>query len=99
MTRNNERPLALIILDGWGVAPPAENNALAAAHTPCYDEICAKYPSATLAAAGAEMGLGDGEKGNAEVGHRAIGAGRTVLTDAARVRAALTAGEFDRSPT
>jgi 2,3-bisphosphoglycerate-independent phosphoglycerate mutase len=93
---NNEvsRPLALIILDGWGVSSETQGNAIALASTPYYDEICAKYPSTRLAAAGEHVGLGRDAAGNAEVGHMSIGAGRVVLADGSRISTAIRKGEF-----
>ena len=53
---NEKRPLALVILDGWGYSPKREGNAIALAHTPFYDEIAAKYPKTNLSASGARVG-------------------------------------------
>lgn len=93
---NNEvnRPLALLILDGWGVSSETKGNAIALAHTPNYDEICSKYPSTSLAAAGENVGLCPDDAGNAEVGHLSIGAGKVVLADASRISNAIKNGEF-----
>jgi 2,3-bisphosphoglycerate-independent phosphoglycerate mutase len=57
MTRKHRRPLALIILDGWGYSPRREGNAVALAHTPNYNEISRKYPKTLLAASGLRVGL------------------------------------------
>ncbi|MEO8073413.1 MAG: hypothetical protein ABI686_09195 [Acidobacteriota bacterium] len=54
---DKRRTIALIIIDGWGHSPRREGNAIALAHTPFYDEICAKYPKTLLAAAGLRVGL------------------------------------------
>lgn len=94
MNQLGKRPLALIIIDGWGVSPEREGNAVAAAHTPFYDDICAHYPSTTLAASGLYIGQREGEPGNAEIGHRTIGAGRVVETEAGRIQKAVATGEF-----
>lgn len=94
MTQNSKRPLALILLDGWGVSPHREGNAISLAHTPYYDEICQRYPSTTLAASGVSVGLAAGERGNAEIGHRIIGAGRTVQTESARIASAVATGDL-----
>ena len=51
------RPIALVIIDGWGYSPRTEGNAIALAHTPFYDEICAKFPKTTLVASGLRVGL------------------------------------------
>jgi 2,3-bisphosphoglycerate-independent phosphoglycerate mutase len=89
-----KRPLALIILDGWGFSDDARGNAIAMAHTPNYDEICSRYPSAYLAASGAAVGLSDGIAGNAENGHVNIGAGRVVKTVAAQIADSIGEGNF-----
>lgn len=94
MTNGIRRPLALIILDGWGISPQVKGNAIAMAHTPFYDEICAKYPRTSLAASGVRVGLPPDAVGNAEVGHMSIGAGRVVQTDVSRVEKALRSGDF-----
>jgi 2,3-bisphosphoglycerate-independent phosphoglycerate mutase len=94
MTNDITRPLALIILDGWGVSPQTERNAIALARTPYYDAVCAKYPQTKLAAAGSRVGLADDAPGNAEVGHLTIGAGRVVQTEVARIATAVASGAF-----
>ena len=94
---NSRLPLALIILDGWGVAAKADGNALALAHTPNYDEICARYPSVNLSAAGESVGLSTEAPGSAEAGHLNLGAGRVVQTDIARMAGAIRSGEFDHN--
>jgi 2,3-bisphosphoglycerate-independent phosphoglycerate mutase len=91
---NGRRPLALIIVDGWGYASRREGNAIALAHTPNYDEISAKYPKTLLEAAGNRVGLPEGTIGSSEVGHLNIGAGRVVQTEVAKIRRALYTGNF-----
>src|SRR5688500_19095842 len=98
MNSTNSRPLALIILDGWGNSPGSEGNAVALAHTPNYDEICSRYPQTLLAAAGERVGLSPGTPGSAESGHLNIGAGRVVQTDIARIARAVKTGAFGRNP-
>lgn len=90
----NKRPLALIILDGWGYSPKREGNAIALAHTPNYDEIAQKYPSTLLEASGLRVGLTPDTAGSSEVGHLNIGAGRIVQTDVARISNAVRTGKF-----
>lgn len=93
------RPLALVILDGWGYSAKREGNAIALANTPNYDEICALYPSTVLAAAGPRVGLVRESPGSSEVGHLNIGAGRVVKTDAFRVADSIEKGDFfDNEP-
>jgi 2,3-bisphosphoglycerate-independent phosphoglycerate mutase len=89
-----KRPLALIILDGWGFSDDARGNAIAMAHTPNYDEICSRYPFTNIVASGAAVGLPDGFAGNAENGHVNIGAGRVVKTIAAQISDSIAAGTF-----
>jgi 2,3-bisphosphoglycerate-independent phosphoglycerate mutase len=73
-----KRPVVLIIMDGWGIAPADERNALAKAHTPNLDRYLSTFPHATLRAEGLNVGLPEGNQGNSEVGHLNIGAGRVV---------------------
>ena len=87
-------PLALIILDGWGFAPPSDDNAIALAHTPYYDEICSKFPRTSISASGIPVGLADAMPGNAEIGHIQLGAGRVVGTEASRIADAISSGAF-----
>ncbi|MCY7377695.1 MAG: 2,3-bisphosphoglycerate-independent phosphoglycerate mutase [Pyrinomonadaceae bacterium] len=89
-----QRPLALIILDGWGHSPQREGNAIALAHTPHYDEISQKYPKTLLAASGLRVGLPDYAAGSSEVGHLNIGAGRIIQTDVAKISNAVKTGKF-----
>jgi len=90
----NRRPLALVIIDGWGHSPKKEGNAIALANTPYYDEICAKYPQTTLVASGLRVGLTPDAPGSSEVGHLNIGAGRIVQTDISRISQAVKSGKF-----
>jgi 2,3-bisphosphoglycerate-independent phosphoglycerate mutase len=94
MNNGKRRPLALVILDGWGHSPRKEGNAIALAHTPFYDEICEKYPRTLLAAAGSRVGLAQDAPGNSEVGHLNLGAGRIVQTDVSRISEAIESGGF-----
>ncbi len=95
---NKKRPLALIILDGWGYSPKREGNAIALANTPYYDEINQKYPKTFLSAAGMRVGLVPDAAGNSEVGHLNIGAGRIVKTDVSRIENAIKSGAFFENP-
>ena len=94
MDDGRKRPLALIIIDGWGYSPRREGNAIALAHTPYYDEISKKYPKTLLEAAGVRVGLPEGVSGSSEVGHMNIGAGRIVHTEIAKIRQAIKTGKF-----
>lgn len=72
----NRKPLALVILDGWGYSPVPDGNAIALAHTPNYDFISKNFPFTLLAASGERVGLENGAAGDSEVGHLSIGTGR-----------------------
>lgn len=84
----------LVILDGWGIAPPGPGNAVELADTPVFDELTAQYPGTTLVASGGAVGLPDGQMGNSEVGHLTMGAGRVLLQDLVRVNKAVEDGSF-----
>jgi 2,3-bisphosphoglycerate-independent phosphoglycerate mutase len=86
--------VALVILDGWGIAPPGPGNAVELASTPVFDQLWAEYPHATLAASGEAVGLPPGQMGNSEVGHLTIGAGRVLDQDFQRVNRAIADGTF-----
>jgi 2,3-bisphosphoglycerate-independent phosphoglycerate mutase len=88
------RPVALVILDGWGCAPPGPGNAVALAETPTFDELWARYPHTTLRASGEAVGLPAGQMGNSEVGHLTIGSGRVRFQELVRVGRAIEDGSF-----
>jgi 2,3-bisphosphoglycerate-independent phosphoglycerate mutase len=89
------RPLVtLVILDGWGLAPPGPGNAVEQAETPVFDGLAARYPTTRLDASGAAVGLPDGQMGNSEVGHLTIGSGRILYQDLVRVTRAVDDGSF-----
>ncbi|MEP6900698.1 MAG: 2,3-bisphosphoglycerate-independent phosphoglycerate mutase [Actinomycetota bacterium] len=94
MNDGQKRPLALVIIDGWGYTSKKEGNAISLAHTPYYDEICEKYPRTLLAASGLRVGLMADAPGSSEVGHLNIGAGRIVQTDISRIATAIKSGKF-----
>jgi 2,3-bisphosphoglycerate-independent phosphoglycerate mutase len=87
-------PVVLVILDGWGIAPPGPGNAVELADTPVFDALLERYPHGTLAASGEEVGLPAGQMGNSEVGHLTIGSGRILFQDLARVHRAIEDGSF-----
>lgn len=95
----SKRPLALVILDGWGYSPKREGNAVTLAHTPYYDEICDKYPQTLLASSGLRVGLTPDTPGSSEVGHLNIGAGRIVQTEVAAISKAIKTGQFFENET
>ncbi len=88
------KPVVLISLDGWGIAPPSAGNAISLAKTPNMDKFQGRYPSTSLLAAGEAVGLPHGEDGNSEVGHLNMGAGRIVYQDILRINAAIADGQF-----
>ena len=90
--------VALVILDGWGCAPPGPGNAVALADTPVFDRLWQRYPHTTLDASGEAAGLPAGQMGNSEVGHLTIGSGRRLLQDLQRVNSAIADGSLARSP-
>ena len=66
----NKTPTPLIIMDGFGIAPPADDNAVTLAKTPVLDKLFQEYAHTTLSASGLDVGLPAGQMGNSEVGHR-----------------------------
>jgi 2,3-bisphosphoglycerate-independent phosphoglycerate mutase len=86
--------VTLVILDGWGIAPPGPGNAVELASTPVFDRLWAEYPHATLEASGEAVGLPPGQMGNSEVGHLTIGSGRILDQDFQRVNRAIRDGSF-----
>jgi 2,3-bisphosphoglycerate-independent phosphoglycerate mutase len=90
--------VTLVILDGWGCAPPGPGNAVALADTPVFDGLWARYPHTTLEASGEAAGLPPGQMGNSEVGHLTIGAGRRLYQDLMRVNKAIEDGSLAESP-
>jgi 2,3-bisphosphoglycerate-independent phosphoglycerate mutase len=86
--------VTLVILDGWGIAPPGPGNAVELARTPVFDDLWARHPHTQLAASGAAVGLPDGQMGNSEVGHLTIGSGRILYQDLVRVNRAVADGSI-----
>jgi 2,3-bisphosphoglycerate-independent phosphoglycerate mutase len=86
--------VALVILDGWGIAPPGPGNAIELAETPVFDRLWRDYPHAQLEASGSAVGLPEGQMGNSEVGHLTIGSGRILFQDLVRVNQAIESGEL-----
>jgi 2,3-bisphosphoglycerate-independent phosphoglycerate mutase len=89
--------VALVILDGWGLAPAGPGNAVELANTPVFDALRERYPHTTLRASGEAVGLPAGQMGNSEVGHLTIGSGRILFQDLARVTQAVTTGAFRKN--
>ena len=86
--------VALVILDGWGLAPAGPGNAISLADTPVFDELWGAYPHTQLSASGRDVGLPAGQMGNSEVGHLNLGAGAIVKQDLARIDDAIADGSF-----
>ena len=86
--------VALVILDGWGFAPPGPGNAVELADTPVFDALWRRYPHTTLEASGEAVGLPPGQMGNSEVGHLTIGSGRVIDQDFMRVNRSIERGDF-----
>jgi 2,3-bisphosphoglycerate-independent phosphoglycerate mutase len=86
--------LALIILDGWGLAEPGPGNAISLAETPVFDRLWSEFPHTQLSAQGPDVGLPEGQMGNSEVGHLNLGAGAIVKQDLARIDDAVADGSF-----
>ena len=91
---NHNTPFVLVILDGYGIAPPGPGNAVTLAHTPTLACLEKDHPATTLAASGEDVGLMPGQDGNSEAGHINIGAGRVVAQDLVRVNKAIKDGTF-----
>ena len=92
------KPVLLMILDGWGVAPPGPYNAATAAATPNLDRLFAEYPHTLLQASGGFVGLPDGQIGNSEVGHLNIGSGRIIYQQLTRISKACKDGTLEKNP-
>ena len=90
--------VALVILDGWGLAPDGPGNAVSQAKTPVLDELWASYPHTTLSTSGRDVGLPPGQMGNSEVGHLNLGAGAVVKQDLARIDDSIADGSFFENP-
>lgn len=88
------KPLFLIILDGWGVREETEDNAIGCANPVYFCSLEQTYPSTTLGCSGKEVGLPAGLMGNSEVGHLNIGSGRTVYQEITRISNAIEEGSF-----
>jgi 2,3-bisphosphoglycerate-independent phosphoglycerate mutase len=92
------KPLVLIILDGWGYAPPSNANAISLARKPNYDRLLAEFPNTLIHTSGRYVGLPTGQMGNSEVGHLNIGAGRVVYMDITKIDLMIENGELFSNP-
>lgn len=93
------RPVALIIMDGWGIREMAEGNAVVLGNTPNYDRWNREGERTVLDASGEAVGLPEGQMGNSEVGHLNLGAGRIVYQDLTRINLAIREGTFTKNET
>lgn len=92
------RKVLIVILDGWGISGNPEDDPIALAATPFWDELLAMMPHSQLMASGEAVGLKPGKPGNSEAGHLNIGAGRVVLQDDVRLDMAMKDGSFYHNP-
>jgi 2,3-bisphosphoglycerate-independent phosphoglycerate mutase len=90
--------VVLVVLDGWGCAPPGPGNAVSLARTPVFDRLWSEFPHTTLKASGEAVGLPPGQMGNSEVGHLTIGSGRILFQDLMRVNKAIETRELFDNP-
>ncbi|MCC8194994.1 MAG: 2,3-bisphosphoglycerate-independent phosphoglycerate mutase [Deltaproteobacteria bacterium] len=95
---NELTPTALLILDGWGLAPAGPGNAASLANTPTVDKILSHPSFTAIEASGRAVGLPAGYMGNSEVGHMNLGAGRIVYQDMTLIEIAMERGEFPTNP-
>jgi 2,3-bisphosphoglycerate-independent phosphoglycerate mutase len=86
--------VALVVLDGWGLAPDGPGNAVSLAETPVFDDLWSRYPHTQLDASGRSVGLPEGRMGNSEVGHLNLGAGAVIKQDLVRIDEAIADGSF-----
>ena len=92
------KPVVLIILDGWGIAPPGPGNAVSLAKTPNFNKFWAAFPHTQLIASGEAVGLPHNEPGNSETGHLNLGAGQIVFQDLPRINMAIAEGSSTKFP-
>ncbi|MGE3770280.1 MAG: 2,3-bisphosphoglycerate-independent phosphoglycerate mutase [Bdellovibrionales bacterium] len=98
MPSKRPKPVVLCILDGWGYREERQNNAVALANTPCWDDLWANNPHSLLRTDGESVGLPKGQMGNSEVGHMTLGAGRVLWQDLPRIDQAIAKGELKTMP-
>ena len=95
---NKKSPTLLVILDGYGIAPPSKGNAITLAKKPTIDRLFEIYPSTTLCATGTYVGLPDHKMSGSEAGHMNIGAGRIVKQDSKYITNSIKDGSFFMNP-
>ncbi|HKZ60141.1 MAG TPA: 2,3-bisphosphoglycerate-independent phosphoglycerate mutase [Candidatus Thermoplasmatota archaeon] len=88
----------LVVVDGWGIAPPGPHNATTGAHPPFIERAFSTYPSGRLSASGEDVGLPEGQMGNSEIGHLNIGAGKIVWQIFTLINRDIRTGAFALNP-
>ncbi len=94
----SKAPVALLIMDGFGINPSDYGNAIKAAKTPNLDRYFATCPNTIIGASGLDVGLPDGQMGNSEVGHTNMGAGRIVYQQLVKITKSIQDGDFFENP-
>ena len=92
------KPVVLVIIDGWGIAPPGPGNAVSLAKTPRIQSLWGAYVRTQLIAHGESVGLPKREPGNTETGHLNLGAGKIVYQDLPRINISIADGTFFQNP-
>ncbi|MHC4841364.1 MAG: 2,3-bisphosphoglycerate-independent phosphoglycerate mutase [Planctomycetota bacterium] len=100
MTADSSKPnpCLLVVLDGWGIAPPGPTNAVSLANPEGFNRLLDTCPHTAIHASGEHVGLPDDQFGNSEVGHMNLGAGRVVFQDISRIDNAIDDGSFASNP-
>jgi 2,3-bisphosphoglycerate-independent phosphoglycerate mutase len=98
MVRFVKRRIMLLVLDGWGINPRREANAIELARTPVWDRLRERYPYGALHASGECVGLRSGLMGNSEVGHMTLGSGRVIWQDITRIDKSIDDQSFFSLP-
>ncbi|MDD7428481.1 MAG: 2,3-bisphosphoglycerate-independent phosphoglycerate mutase [Oscillospiraceae bacterium] len=94
----SRKPIALVIMDGYGINNDSYGNAIAAAKKPNLDKFFAECPNTIIGASGLDVGLPDGQMGNSEVGHTNMGAGRIVYQMLVKISKSIKDGDFFANP-
>jgi 2,3-bisphosphoglycerate-independent phosphoglycerate mutase len=97
-TTGSKKPMVLIILDGFGYREERQDNAIANARKPFWDQLWATAPHMLVSGSGLDVGLPDGQMGNSEVGHMSLGSGRIIYQSITRIDKEIADGEFFRNP-
>lgn len=95
---SRKKPYILIILDGWGHRAEPDDNAIYQANTPTWDDLWASRPKTLISGSGVDVGLPEGQFGNSEVGHMALGSGRVDFQSITRIDQEIASGAFFKNP-